>query len=76
MHAGFSEWNSSFLLLISVKGVWSLTSEALSRFAESDALGSPNGPISCSRPRHTGDCRVASLDRIQFKFPCKESRAQ
>lgn len=57
---------------ILMNGVQSRTSAALSRFAESDALGSPNGRNSFSRPRHTGDCIVASLDRIQFKFPCKE----
>ena len=46
------------------------TSAALSRFAESDAFGFPNGRISFSRPRHTGDFNDGSRDCIQFKLPC------
>ena len=72
MDAGFCERNAGFATIISAKGARFLTSAVLSRFAESDALGSPIGRISCSRPRHTGDCSVVSLDRIQFKFPYKE----
>jgi hypothetical protein len=72
LYACFGKQNAGFATIILAKGVWLLTSAVLSRFAESDALGSPNGQISCSRPRHTGDFSVVSLDRIQFKFPYEE----
>ena len=72
MDGSLSEQNAGFATIISAKGAWVLTSAALSRFAESDALGSPNGRISWSRPRRTGDCSVVSLDHIWLKFPYKE----
>jgi hypothetical protein len=43
----------------------------MSRLDESDAMGFPKGRISCSLPLQTGELNEASLDRIQFKLPCK-----